>query len=204
MSKVTHFLAKAVVKSARKITSVYERINVHYLRGEFKHLGKNTQIEFPATVMNPQCIFIGDNFTARPGLKLRAYTSFAGVEHNPSVFIGNGVHLAADCTINATHRIEIHDNAALGAGSKVMDHMHGLPGFEDLQTLILDRILTSRGGVIIHENAMIGAGVVILPGVEIGKNSVVGSNSVVTKSIPANCIAAGVPARVLKTIEIPQ
>lgn len=204
MSKVSFYFAKAVVGTVRKVTSVYEKVNVHYLRGAFKHLGRNICIEFPATVMNPQRISIGDHFTARPGLKLRAYTSFAGVEHNPSIFIGNGVHLAADCTISATYRIEIHDNAALGAGSKVMDHMHGLPGFEDLQTLIMDRILTSKGGVIIRENVMLGAGVVILPGVEIGKNSVVGANSVVTKSIPANSIAAGVPAKVLKTIEFPQ
>jgi len=197
-------LAKVTVKLAVRLRQAYERINLNYLRGEFRHLGAHAHIEFPTTIMNPQCISIGDNFTARAGVKLRAYTSFAGVDHSPDLSIGNNVHLAADCTINCTHRVTIGDNSGLGVGSKVMDHMHGLPGFEDLGTTIMERILTSRGPVIIGENVMLGAGVVVLAGVEIGRNSVIGSNAVVTKSIPANSIAVGIPARVIKTIQVPE
>ncbi|MCR4965141.1 MAG: acyltransferase [Bacteroidales bacterium] len=53
--------------------------------------------------------------------------------------------------------------------------------------------------VIIGENCWIGRDVSILKGVTIGNNSVIASNSVVTKSIPENCIAAGNPAKVVKT-----
>lgn len=53
--------------------------------------------------------------------------------------------------------------------------------------------------VIIGENVWIGSHVRICKGVTIGDNSVIGANSVVTKSIPANCIAVGNPARVVKT-----
>ena len=203
MNKIKYFFSKIVVRLIHRSKQIYERITLCYLRGEFKNIGSNALIEFPSNIMNPQCISIGDNFTARAGLKLRAYTSFAEKEHDPVLIIGNNVHLATDCTINCTHRIEIRDNAAIGAGSKVMDHAHGLPGYEDLQTLVMKRILTSKGGVIIRENVMIGAGVVILAGVEIGENSIVGSNAVVTKSIPPNSIAAGIPARVIKTIRVP-
>lgn len=184
----------------QRLHQVYAQINLYKLKGEFRHMGSNALIEGPSNVMNPQCISIGNNFTARSGLKLRAYTSWEDTVFNPVLLIGNNVHLATDVTINCTHRIEIHDNAAIGASSKVMDHAHGLPGYEDLQTLVMKRELTSKGGVVIKENVMIGANVVILAGVEIGENSIIGSNSVVTRSIPPNSIAAGVPARVLKTI----
>lgn len=201
MKKLRFLAAKSIVRIVRKTRQTYEKITLCYLRGEFKHLGKNAIIEYSSSVMNPHCISIGDNFTARSGVSIRAYTSFAEKDHDPVIIIGDNVHLATGCIVNCTNRIEIRKNAALGVGSKVMDHMHGEADFSDLQIPILDRILTSRGPVILHENVMLGTGVVILPGVEIGANSVIGSNSVVTRSIPANSIAAGIPARVIKTIE---
>lgn len=54
--------------------------------------------------------------------------------------------------------------------------------------------------VIIEDNCWIGEGVVICPGVIIGENTVIGAGSVVTKSIPANCVAVGNPCRVLREI----
>lgn len=52
--------------------------------------------------------------------------------------------------------------------------------------------------ITIEDNVWIGGGVQIMPGVTIGKNSVIGAGSVVTKSVPADCVAAGNPARVIK------
>jgi acetyltransferase-like isoleucine patch superfamily enzyme len=200
MNRLNHFLAKCVVRLVEKTKQTYEKINLYYLRGELGRLGSNAYIEFPATVMHPACMSIGNNFTARSGLKIRGYTSFAGAHYTPVIVIGDNVHLATDVTINSTHRIEIGDNTAIGAGTKLMDHMHGLPGYEDILTLVMERILTSKGGVKVKHNVMIGAGVVVMPGVEIGENCIIGANSVVTRSIPPNSIAAGIPARVIKTI----
>jgi acetyltransferase-like isoleucine patch superfamily enzyme len=59
----------------------------------------------------------------------------------------------------------------------------------------------AKTGVLIDENVWIGAGVTVLPGCSIGKNSVIGAGSVVTKSIPANEIWVGVPAKKLKEID---
>jgi acetyltransferase-like isoleucine patch superfamily enzyme len=58
---------------------------------------------------------------------------------------------------------------------------------------------SSRVGVIVGRNVWIGAGVIVLPGVDIGDNSVIGAGSVVTKNIPSNQIWAGVPARCIKS-----
>ena len=52
----------------------------------------------------------------------------------------------------------------------------------------------------VERNAWLGAGVIVLPGVTIGENTVIGAGSVVTKDVPANVVAAGVPCRVLRPI----
>ena len=57
------------------------------------------------------------------------------------------------------------------------------------------------GKIIIHDNCFIGMGCHIMPGVEIGENSIVGAGSVVTKSIPANSVYAGNPARFICTLD---
>ena len=53
----------------------------------------------------------------------------------------------------------------------------------------------------INDGAWIGGGAIILPGVTIGKNSVIGAGSIVTHSIPDNCVAIGNPCRVIKQID---
>jgi acetyltransferase-like isoleucine patch superfamily enzyme len=64
-----------------------------------------------------------------------------------------------------------------------------------------DQPLKSRGPVIIEDYVWVGAGVVILDGVRIGHHSVVAAGAVVTRDIPPNVVAGGVPARVLSTLE---
>lgn len=63
------------------------------------------------------------------------------------------------------------------------------------------RKLGVKGDIIIEDNVWLCEGVVVLSGVRIGKNSIIGANAVVTKDIPANCIAVGIPAKVIKTIQ---
>jgi maltose O-acetyltransferase len=57
--------------------------------------------------------------------------------------------------------------------------------------------------VIVGDNVWLGRNATVLPGVSIGSGSVIGANSVVTKDIPSNSFAAGVPARVIRQLEIP-
>jgi len=57
------------------------------------------------------------------------------------------------------------------------------------------------GQIVIGDNTHIGVGVTVMGGVTIGKNCIVGCGAVVTKSIPDNSVAVGIPARVIETIE---
>jgi acetyltransferase-like isoleucine patch superfamily enzyme len=58
--------------------------------------------------------------------------------------------------------------------------------------------LKTKGGIVVGDDVWLGFGVVVLDGVRIGKGAVVGAGSVVTRDIPDNAIAVGVPARVVK------
>jgi len=57
------------------------------------------------------------------------------------------------------------------------------------------------GRITIHDNCVIGYGAILLPGIEIGPNSVVAAGAVVGRSVPPNSVAAGVPARIFMTVE---
>ena len=80
----------------------------------------------------------------------------------------------------------------LAHGSYCGDENDSLP-----DTIVKDRPLSYKP-VVIGNNVWIGELCSVLPGVTIGENSIIGANSVVTKSIPANSIAAGNPAKVIK------
>ena len=63
------------------------------------------------------------------------------------------------------------------------------------------RPLYSKGPVIIDDNVWIGEGAMIMPGVHVGNGAIIAANSVVTKDIPAYSVAAGIPAKIIKTMK---
>jgi len=91
--------------------------------------------------------------------------------------------------INARNGIEMGSNVGIGPGTKILSANHDPDDY---------RRSTSHPPVRIGDHVWIGANVVILPGVTIGDNVIIGAGSVVTKSIPANVVAAGNPCRVLR------
>ena len=95
--------------------------------------------------------------------------------------------------MNSTNLIKIGDNVHLSTGVIINT------GSLDYKKIGLNRVHISKP-VTIDDGVWIGSGVIINPGVTIGKNSVIGAGAVVTKSIPENVIAVGVPAEVIKNI----
>jgi acetyltransferase-like isoleucine patch superfamily enzyme len=116
------------------------------------------------------------------------------------VCIGNNTGINANAFMAGQGGISIGDNVIIGPGVKIFSENHVYSG--------ADKIIKDQGvnrvGVMIEDNCWIGASVTILDGVTIGEGCVIAAGSVVTKSIAANSIARGVPAKVLKSrISIP-
>lgn len=95
------------------------------------------------------------------------------------------------CYLNAFNGIKIAKNVMFASGVKLISANHD---FTDRKKHI------KTNPIIIEENVWLGANVVVLPGVKIGKNSIVGAGSVVTKDIELNVIVVGNPAKKLKNI----
>lgn len=114
-----------------------------------------------------------------------------------SVFIGNNVSINHSVSINAClgGSIIIGDNCMIGPYVLFRSADHR---FNDAELPIRSQGHT-RGDIIIEEDCWIAAHVTVTANVKIGKGSVVGANSVVTHDIPPYSIAAGVPARVIKS-----
>lgn len=115
----------------------------------------------------------------------------------PAIVLGTGTQVGESCTFSAVNRIAIGRSVLFGARVWVTDHNHE---YSDVAKPVLAQGITPGGSVVIEDNCWIGTGAVIVGdrGLTIGKGSVIGANSVVTSDVPAHCVAAGIPARVVR------
>ena len=127
------------------------------------------------------------------------------IKSNLDVFIEEGGKIGTGCSIfpdvffgSEPYLITIGNNVRVSYGVKFATHDGG--AWTLRKTGMLDNV-DIFGQIKIGDNTNIGWNVIILPGVTIGKNCVIGAGAVVTKDIPDNSVAAGVPARVIETLD---
>jgi acetyltransferase-like isoleucine patch superfamily enzyme len=120
--------------------------------------------------------------------------------HEGVVEIGAKTVLGQECTISAYKRVRIGEQCVIADRAMFIDFDHGVVEVE--RPIRLQGIYTRE--VEVGSNVWIGYGACILRGVRIGDNSIVGTNSVVTKDVPANAVVAGIPARVIRMREAPR
>ena len=177
-----------------------EQFELNILKKKFKTIGHNFKLMNNYTIMNPQYIEIGNNFSAGNRLRIEAWDKYREHNFTPNIKIGNNVVFNTDIHIGCINSIEIGDNCLFASRIYITDHHHGEPTPEMLKLPPIDRPLISKGAVIIKNNVWIGEGVAIMPNVTIGENSIIATNAVVTKDVPANCVVAGIPAKIIKNI----
>jgi acetyltransferase-like isoleucine patch superfamily enzyme len=114
------------------------------------------------------------------------------------VRIGGGTFLNLGVMVASVELVEIGAHCMFANGCFVTDANHR---FDDPTMPITWQGFTTKGPTRIGDNVWCGANVVVTSGVTIGDRCVIGANSVVTTDVPAGSIAAGAPARLLKTIE---
>lgn len=110
------------------------------------------------------------------------------------VHFGNGVYANFNLTIVDDGNVYIGDKVMFGPNVTISTANH------PIESSLRERALQYNKDVIIGDNVWIGSNAVIVPGIHIGKNSVIGAGSIVTKDIPENVVAVGNPCQVLREI----
>ena len=120
--------------------------------------------------------------------------------HEGVVEIGAKTVMGQECTISAYQRVRIGNECVIADRAMFIDFDHGM--VETERPIRLQGIY--KRDVEVGNNVWIGYGACILRGVSVGDNSVIGTNSVVTKDVPANAVVGGIPARIIRMREAPE
>lgn len=156
--------------------------------GEGIMLGRGVQIE------HPEYVSIGD----RVHLNDYCWLSVAvnnDVCERPELSIGSGTYIGRFGTLACINRLVIGHNVLISDRVFIGDSAHG---YALNSVPIKEQPMSSPGPVTVGDGTWIGIGVAVLPNVKIGRNCVIGANSVVTRDVPDFCVAAGNPARVIR------
>lgn len=173
-----------------------------WVRGSMGSMGGVFSISYPCKIQaDNNNLIVGDGSIIYSHCVLECWNQYIDQSYSPSLIIGNNCRIGEYNHITAIDRIEIGDNLLTGRYVIIADHNHGGFSKDDLCVPPAMRKLKSKGGIIIGKNVWLGDKVTILSGVHIGDNVIVGANSVVTNNIPANCVVAGAPARIVKRID---
>ena len=196
-----------------KITQVYKKIQVYGLGGFIRLVfditisrlfvsGKIRIIRRPYYIRGWDHIDWGNDLTTGINLRVDAFDYYN--KQDKIIRFGNSVEMNDYVHIAAVKKIWIGNNVLIASKVFITDHNHGSYKNDDLMDSPLSKPNTRTlycEEVVIEDNVWIGEFVSILPGVTIGTGSIIGSMSVVSKSIPPYCIAVGAPCRVIKKFD---
>jgi acetyltransferase-like isoleucine patch superfamily enzyme len=165
----------------------------------FGRFGHGSVICFPAnTIFNEQYIHIGEGTLFGPQITLSAgMVPGQAMVSDPVISVGDRCLIGKGSGIVGHLQITIGDDVWTGHHVYITDQNHG---YADLDRPISEQVMPERP-VTIGDGSWLGHGTVVLPGATIGRHVVVGANSVVTGELPDNCVAVGVPARVIRRLD---
>lgn len=119
-------------------------------------------------------------------------------DYGQFIRIGENTFVNANCMFQDNNAIQIGSNCLIGPSVQLYTAIHPIDAKERIVTIDSQtRYLTKSKPIKIGNNCWIGGNTVILPGITIGDNVTIGAGSVVTKDVPADCIAVGNPCRLL-------
>jgi acetyltransferase-like isoleucine patch superfamily enzyme len=157
--------------------------------------GAGSLVRPPYAVVSPERIFIGRDVIVGPYALLSVVAEHLGEHYDPTLRIGAGTRIGQGFVVGCVNEITIGSRVLISSNVHIGDTIHR---YDDPSLPVLDQPLSRGRRVSIGDGAFIGINAVILPGVRVGRNAVVGAGSVVTHDVPAYSVAAGNPARVIK------
>ena len=182
-----------------------------FYKSLFGKVGRNVIFGKSLTIRHPHKIQIGDNVVIDDYAVLDAKGTdnkgiFLGDNvmigrntviscKNGNIAIGDNTNIAMNCFIQSAKEVKIGKNVLLAAYCYVIGGGNHETNRTDIPIMAQGQIVK---GITIENNCWIGAGVNILDGVKIDRDSIIGASAVVTKPVPEFSVVAGIPAKILK------
>lgn len=192
MSKIIKLIKKPLFEKIQILKQLYWRIKTKvWYSLFFNQIGKNTKIIKPLKLDNVNFIILKNKVTINAHSWLLALPTG---NLKPNLQIEEGATIGHFNHITCIDQVYIGKNVLTADKVYISDNYHG---YEDIKLPINEQPIKSKGKVYIGENTWIGENVSIISSV-VGKNCIIGANSVVTRDIPDYSIAVGSPAKVIK------
>lgn len=172
-----------------------------FLRLNGAKIGKSTYISFSSRIVGKKVV-IGDDVFILDRVMIKGN----------EITIGNSCTISNDCFISGSHSLNIGDKTYLGKKARIdlsRDVVLGTDvGFGENSIIWTHGYFppadegypVTYGPVEIGDSAWVSTGIIVLPGVKVGKKAIIGAGSVLTKSVPDDMVAAGNPAKVIKNV----
>lgn len=158
-----------------------------FQRADLGRCGQNVIIEAGVRIFHPERVFLEDNLYIGHGTLLKGY-------YKNDLILRQDCWVGQGCFFHSAGGIEVGAGTGIGPGVRILTSTHEETGPE--HPIMAGALQLAP--VFIGEGSDIGVGAIILPGVRIGRGVQVGAGAVVTADLPDHCIAAGIPARVLR------
>lgn len=157
---------------------------------QFRRMGKNVTIYPLARILNPEVVSIGSNVII---------DDFVFIVGGQGADIGSYVHIASFSSIAGGGTVVMEDFSGLSGGCRIYTGTDDFSGASLTNPTIPTEFRNvTRSFVVIRKHVILGANVVVLPGVTIGEGAAIGACSLVTKDVEPWTVNAGIPARAVR------
>jgi acetyltransferase-like isoleucine patch superfamily enzyme len=154
---------------------------------DFARFGDGSVIEDDVLVFHPDHVSIGEGVYVGHRAILKAY-------HEHELVIEDGSWIGEQCYINAAGGVRVGRDVGIGPGVTIISSVHA----EEGRGVPILHARLEFAPVVVEDDADLGVGSILLPGVTIGRGAQVGAGAVVTTDVPVYAVVAGVPAHVLR------
>ena len=166
------------------------------LASQFKTFGRGSRIVPKLSFHGLRNISVGEHVFINLDNWLNVVSGHAD-ETSAKIIIGSHSSIGRRSQITAARQVIIEEYVIVGTNCLISDHFHA---FKNLGVHIIQQGIDNIMPVVIGRGTQLGNNVAVQPGVTIGRHCVIGTNSVVSHSIPDFSVAVGMPARVVKTL----
>lgn len=186
------FIKKILNSIYRVFSGTHIELEKAKLYEKLLQFGKDSNIEFPYKINRPENVSIGNSTTILEGARLDTYLVD---EKYGKIIIGNNCYIGYGFSAISGGDILLGDYILIASDVTIVSHNHGMNPEGNVSYMHQE---LGAENVTIGDGCWIGEKVQIMPGVSVGKKSIIAAGAIVTRDIPDYSIVAGVPAKVIK------